>query len=81
MVLGGSASCSDSIDTSLVELSNKSVGRFIVEFILAIKDHIVVGCELSSYVGPESLEVGRGSEDCAIVSSKVVRVNNSMSSG
>lgn len=78
-VLGGSTSCSDTVDTSLVELSNDSVGRFIVEFIVAIKDDIVVGCELGRDIGPESLEVRCRSEHGAIVSSKVVRVNNGMS--
>lgn len=78
-VLGGGTSCSDSIDTCLVKLSDKSVGRLIVELVIAVEDHIVVGGEFGSDVSPEGLEVRCGSEDGAVVSSKVVGIDNSVS--
>jgi hypothetical protein len=51
-----------------------------MELVVAIKDNISVGLELSSYIGPESLKVGCRSKDGAIISAKVVRIDDSMSS-
>ena len=51
-----------------------------MELIVAIKDDIVVGLELRSHIGPERLEIGSGGENGAVVSAKVVRINDCMAS-
>lgn len=71
-------SSSDTIDAGLIQRHHKFVGRLIVEFVIAVEDNLVVGLELTRQVGPEGLEIRRRSEDCAIVASIVVRVENSM---
>ena len=50
-----------------------------MELIIAVKDNIMVRLELRRNVGPESLEIGCGSEDRAVVSAEVMRVNNCVS--
>ena len=79
-VLRSSASGSDSINTSLVKVGNKSVRRFIVKFVIAIEDDIVVGSKLGSEVGPEGFKIRRRSKNGAVVSAKVLGVKHSVSS-
>lgn len=56
-VLASCAGSSNTIDAGLVQGSNKSVGRLVMEFVVAVKDNIVVGGKFSSHILPEGLEV------------------------
>lgn len=49
-----------------------------MELVIAIEDNIIIGLELGSDIGPEGLEVRCRSENGAVVSSKIVRIDNSM---
>ena len=50
-----------------------------MELIVAIKDYVIVRLELRRNIGPESLEIRCGSEDRAVVSAEVMRVDNCVS--
>lgn len=74
-VLRGSADRANGIDSCLVELSDKS-RRFIMKFIVGIKDDLFIVLELCSNGFPESRKVLGRSDDCSVVTTVVVRYDD-----
>ena len=62
-VLRGGTGCSDTVNASLVEFRNESVGWHVMELVVAVKDNIAVRRELGCHILPESLEVRCRSDD------------------
>lgn len=62
-VLRSCTGCPDTVNASLVEGRNESVGWHVMELIVAVKDNIAVRLELGSHVLPESLKVRGRSND------------------
>jgi hypothetical protein len=70
-----SSSSANTVDSSLVQVQNKSLIHSVV-LIVSIKDNLAVALELSSKVLPPGLEVRGRSDDLVKVTAVVVRVKN-----
>ena len=79
-VLRCSTSCTNGVDSCLVEVENEALVHGVV-FVVSVEDDFGIGNEMSGELGPEALEIVGVGDDLAVVATIIVWVQDSIRAG